>query len=1130
MKRPLLVNSFIIRLMKISFIQALLAVIFMGVSMAHSSSAQELLYRKINLQVENEQARKVLTEIERQVPVKFAYRPRTLPAGRKITLDAVDEPLVEVLGKVVRQLGITYEIIGQQIILQAPSSSSYAPEPLQPSPFKEFMADRNVSGKVTDEKGEGLPGVNILVKGTPTGTTTNLGGNFNLAVPDDNAILVFSFVGYIPWEVQVGSRSVVEVSLKVDEKALEEIVVVGYGTQKKVNLTGAITVADPAKLANRPITTSSQALQGLNGLYVNQNTAQPGNDQATIRIRGVGTLNDNNPLILVDGVSYPLLDVNPNEIESISVLKDAASTAVYGSRAANGVILIKTKGGKRGEGYRVSYNNYFGTEKVTKLPDVEWDPIKFMKYKNIALANEGKAREYTDAEIEEYEKGIPSDPNGYMYPRTNPYEIALQNGFIQEHNITVSGGGDRHNLALTLGALSQTGILKYDKSKANRYSIGLNGKVDVNKFLSIGGKISGVFRKYDEPQVTTNTYWQNAIFRTVPIFPTLIEDGRYGNTWLRSTGLNVWSNTLANLKEGQRDYVRTRLLTNVFADLKLPLNITYRVNLAANTYDYVQHVFRPYLTNTNPKTLANVIVNATAMGYRRYEKEINLTGFHTLDWNTQIAEKHNISALLGNSVETFSWEYFNAQKEGAMDNQLTDLDVFLMNPQVAGNSTKSALLSYFGRLNYNFDDKYLLEANFRYDGSSRFAKQHRWGLFPSFSLGWRLDRENFLKDVNWITNLKPRFSWGKIGNQQIALWSYINAVGLNQNYSFGTAETLGAATTAAADPSLSWETTTMSNLGFDISLFNGRLNTTIELYNKITDGILRPVNYSSQVGDLIGPITNVGSMSNKGLEVLVNHRNQKGDVSYEVEGSIAYNKNRVTNLNGQEIISGRYITKEGHPVQSYYIYEAEGIFQNENEIANHAFQNAATKPGFIKYKDQNGDNRVDARDRKVFHGVVPEVTYSFTLGAGYKGVQLMAFFQGVGKVYTYPQHNVSYPYYNGAGVTKEWLTDAWTPENPGAKLPILTTSTGNTLNFENSTFWLQNASYLRMKNIQLSYELPAGITQKLAMRNLKLFVNGQNLLTFTQMKNWDPEKDLTQDNIFAYPQVKTFTAGLNVTF
>ncbi len=1127
-------NKTAYKIMRLSILQLILAGAFVAVANARETAAQELLKTKVTIHLENVTLQKALSTIEAQTGVRFAYSRSLIPMKQQVSISADGQALERVLDRLFMGRNIEYQPVKDQIMLKRkrdkapePSSEVVAPSGMD---LAGYLVERAVKGRVLDEKGEGLPGVSIVLKGTRQGTVSDAEGRYELTLPDGETVLIFSFVGYLTQEVPVVNQTTLDILLKIDEKALEEIVVVGYGTQKKVNLTGAITVADPAKLANRPITTSSQALQGLNGLYVNQNTAQPGNDQATIRIRGVGTLNDNNPLVLIDGVSYPLLDINPNEIESISVLKDAASTAVYGSRAANGVILITTKAGKRGEGYKVSYNNYFGVEKVIKLPDVEWDPINFMKFKNIALANEGKSNEYTDAEIEEYEKGMLTDPNGYMYSRTNPYAIALQNGFIREHNITVSGGGDKHNLALTLGALNQEGILKYDKSKANRYSVGLNGKVDITSFLSIGGKISGVFRKYNEPQVTTNTYWQNAVFRTVPIFPAQIEDGRYGNTWLRSTGLNVWSNPLANLKEGNRDYVRTRLLANVFADLKLPLNITYRVNLAANNYDYVQHVFRPYLENINPKTLAPVIVNATTMGYRRYEKEINLTGFHTLDWNTQIAEKHNLSALLGNSVETFSWEYFNAQKEGSMDNQLTDLDVFLMNPQVAGNSTESAILSYFGRLNYNFDDKYLLEANFRYDGSSRFAADHRWGLFPSFSMGWRIDRENFLKDVRWITNLKPRFSWGKIGNQEIALWSYINSVGLNQNYSFGTTETLGAATTAAADPGLSWETTTMSNLGLDITLFNGQLNTTIELYNKITDGILRPVNYSSQVGDLIGPTTNVGSMSNKGIEVLIGHQNRKGEISYGIDGSLAYNKNKVTNLNGQEIISGRYITAEGHPVQSYYIYEAEGIFQSENEIADHAFQNAATRVGFLKYKDQNGDNRIDAKDRKIFPGVVPDFTYSFNLSVGYKGFQLYGFFQGVGNVYTYPQANISYPYYNGAGVTKEWLSDSWTPENPDARLPILTTSTGNTLNFENSTFWLQNASYLRLKNVQLSYELPVNMTQRLSMKNLKLFVNGQNLLTFTKMKNWDPEKNLTADNIFAYPQVKTFTAGINATF
>ncbi|MBK1438893.1 SusC/RagA family TonB-linked outer membrane protein [Parapedobacter sp. ISTM3] len=1106
------------RIMRISILIYSVLLSFSQLLLAGNSKSQTLS-KPVSVSMERQTLDEAIQLLGHIAKVDFAYDTKGL-GMETVWVSPADyqhEPLENVLAQLLAGTGIAYkeEVRGTVTL------------------YKQQQPGR-IAGRVTDGQGEPLAGATVKITELNRTTLTDGEGNFSISVQPGAYSVEVTYIAYGTQRkevtLQAGQQVEIGFVMRDAEGALSEVVVVGYGTQKKATLTGAITVADMDKLANRPITTTSQALQGMNGLYVNQNTGQPGNDQATIRIRGVGTLNNNDPLVLVDGISYPMIDINPNEIESISVLKDAASTAVYGSRAANGVILITTKAGKRGAGYKVDYNNYFGIEEAIQLPDVEFDPIKFMRYKNIALANEGKAPEYTDAEIAEYEQGMATDPHGYMYPRTNPYEIALKNGFMHEHNITVSGGGDKHNLALTLGALNQDGILKYDKSKASKYSLGLNGKVDVTDFLSIGAKLSGIYRKYDEPQITMGSYWDQAMFRTVPIYPVLIEDGRYGNTWLRSTGLNNWANPLARLREGSRDYVRTRILGNVFADLKLPQNITYRVNLAANTYDYIQHVFQPYLENVNPKTLVPFVASNTTRGYRRYEKELNLTGFHTLDWHTSIAGKHNVNVLLGNSVETFSWEYFNAQKDGSMDNQLTDMDVFLTNPSVAGNSTRSALLSYFGRLNYNFDEKYLLEVNFRSDGSSRFAKAHRWGLFPSFSVGWRMDKESFMQDIEWIDGLKPRFSWGKIGNQEIALWSYVNSVGLNQNYSFGNTESIGAAATAMADPELSWETTTMSNIGVDISLFKGRLNTTVEWYNKDADGILRPINYASQVGNMAGPTTNVGSVNNRGIEVILNYRDTKGAVSYEIGGSFAYNKNRVTNLNGQQIISGRYITTEGHPIQSYYIYEAEGIFQSEEEIANHAFQNAATRVGFLKYKDQNGDNVINADDRKIVHGVVPEYTYSFNLGAGYKGFQVLAFFQGVGKVFTYPQSNLAYPYYNGAGVTKEWLTDSWTPENPDARLPILTTSTGNTLNFENSTFWLQNAAYLRLKNLQVSYTIPTHLAQKMSMKAVRIFVNGQNLLTFTDMKITDPEKNLTQDNIFAYPQVKTYSAGVNITF
>ncbi|HLP71626.1 MAG TPA: TonB-dependent receptor [Bacteroidales bacterium] len=982
-----------------------------------------------------------------------------------------------------------------------------------------------VTGKVTDKNGAPLGGVTVLVKGTASGAITESDGSYSIVIPEGGTVLSFSFVGMTAQDIPIGSQSVINVTLQETSIGLDEVVVVGYGTQKKVNLTGSIATTDVKKLENRPMTNVSQALQGMNGLYVNQAGGQPGRDGATIRIRGVGTLNDNNPLVLIDGIAYSLSDINPNEIESISVLKDAASTAVYGSRAANGVILITTKKGKRNEAYKVDYNTYFGIEKPTYLPDVEWDPITYMQFKNQALQNEGKAIEYPQASIDEYNAGMDSNP--YFYPRSNWFDMILQNGKMQEHNLTISGGGANHNMSLTMGYLNQGGIIH--NINGNKYNLGLNAKVDINKFLSVGGRISGIYRKFNEPWNGMSSYWQG-VYRSLPIYPVRIEDGRWGNAWLRTAGHNNFMNPVERLEEGNNDFVQQRLLGNLFADLKLPFNIIYRVNAAVNKYDGKNQLFQPFVIQVNPKTLEEQQNTSYAQGFRQYNDNLNTTFFHTLEWSKKIAESHNLFLLLGNSYESFTSSFFSSQKQTALDNSLTDLDVFAQNPVVAGNSSKSALLSYFGRMNYSFQEKYLLEVNFRYDGSSRFARGNRWGFFPSFSLGWRLDQEQFMQNVGWITSLKPRFSWGRIGNQEIPLFAYVNSVNLGRDYTFGTTVFQGAAVTASSDPKISWETTTMTNLGFDAGFFDNKLSLTVELYNKDTRDILRPVNLPTQVGNWTGPTSNIGQVNNKGIEISTNFRNSWREINFEIGGDFAYNKNNVVNLNGQQIISGRYITAEGHPIDSYYIYEAIGFFQTDQEVSESPFQNVATKAGFIKYKDQNGDNKIDASDRVIVHGVVPEITYSFNMGVGYKGFDLSALFQGVGKIYTYPQHNISYPFYNGAGFTKEWETDAWTPDNPNAPLPIITTSTGNTLNFQNSTFWLQNASYLRLKNLQLGYTFAPSLINKLSMKQLKVFVNAQNMLTFSKMKKFDPEKNMKNDNIFEYPSIKILSFGLNVTF
>jgi TonB-linked SusC/RagA family outer membrane protein len=665
--------------------------------------------------------------------------------------------------------------------------------------------------------------------------------------------------------------------------------------------------------------------------------------------------------------------------------------------------------------------------------------------------------------------------------------------------------------------------------KDNAVELRDNKYRDINKWLSLGGRLSGVYRKYNEPWNGMSSYWQG-VYRSLPIYPVKIEDGRWGNAWLRTAGHNNFMNPVERLEEGNNDFVQQRLLANLFADVKLPFGVVYKVNAAINKYDAKNENFQPKMIQVNPKTLEEQQSTSFALGYRQYNDQLNTTLFHTLEWNRSFATIHNVQLLFGNSYESFVSSNFSAQKQTALDNTLTDLAVFAENPVVGGTSSKSALISYFGRVNYNLSEKYLLEVNFRYDGSSRFAQGHRWGFFPSFSLGWRLDKENFMKDISWVSNLKPRFSWGQIGNQEIALFSYTNSVNLGMDYTYGTSIKQGAAVTSSSDPDISWETTTMTNFGLDAAFFKDRLGITLDIYNKDTRDILRPVNLPSQVANWTGPMSNIGQVNNKGIEMTASYRGNIDKVSFEIGGDFAYNKNEVVNLNGQQIISGRYITSEGHPIDSYYVLHAIGIFQSDEEVAGSPFQNVATKAGFIKYEDVSGDNKINADDRVIVHGVVPELTYSFNAGLGYKGFDLSALFQGVGKIFTYPQHNISYPFYNGAGFTKDWETETWSLDNPNSKYPILTTSTGNTLNFDNSDFWLQNAAYLRLKNLQFGYTFPRQLTQRLSIKDLKVFVNGQNMLTFSKMKKFDPEKNMKNDNIFEYPSIKIFTVGLNVTF
>jgi TonB-linked SusC/RagA family outer membrane protein len=990
----------------------------------------------------------------------------------------------------------------------------------------------SISGKVLDSNTEeALIGATVKVTAdVTTGTIADTDGNFTLTVPSLPASIEVSLIGYKKQELDIYELGKpIVIYLVEDLNLLNEVVVIGYGTQKKVTLTGAISTLGAKELVNRPITNSTQALQGINGVYVNQIKGRPGADGATIRIRGVGTLNNNDPLVLVNGIEFPLSDINPNDIESISVLKDAASSAIYGNRAANGVVLVKTKTGSRSK-TQIEYSGYFGVQQATFYPDAVTNAVQYMEGKDLALANEGKPAEYGEALINEYKAG--TDPD--IYPNTDWFGVMYKkNAPIQEHNIRVSGGNDKVLYALSLGYLDQSGILL--NTWAKKYSLNANINASVTKRLDITANITGNYWNARESAYTADEGngeggIMGLLYRGLPMQVPYLSNGAYADQWVRVPGHNFFRNPYALSYEGFRKTNTLRNLVSLSAEYRFPFDIKYKITGAANFQHEDEKYAYPQILLEHPKThVLTPMGNIPSRGVRQYaRKGLNLTSFQTLSWD-KVIQRHDISALAGFSLESFDNGNFSAYNEGYLGNDLTELNAGSSAPAVNGTSSQSRLESFFGRLHYGYSDKYIAEVNFRYDGSSRFHKKNRWGFFPSFSGAWRINREDFLQHVSWLDNLKLRASWGKLGNQSISLFSYVDAIALGQNYSFNNTIAGGTAITQLSDPDITWETTNITNVGVDIGLFSNSLSLELDYFNKKTIDILQRVNVSAQVGNLTGPYKNIGSVANKGFEATINYQNKIGDLGYSIGGNVTYISNEVIDINGNIYYSGATVTQAGSPINAFYGKQVEGIFQTAEEVANHAKQNS--KPGDLKYRNiDDSDNIIDNNDRTVIGSSIPKYTYSFTLGATYKGLELILFFQGVQGVDTYADGNLAQPYRNGAGVAPEWLTDSWTPERPNARLPRLTTSRGYPINFETSDFWIKDASYLRLKNIQLSYDLPERWLKVLRISRVKVFVNAQNYLTFTKFRLGDPERQVTRSGIIDYPIAKTLTSGINLTF
>ncbi len=1080
----------------------------------------------ITLNKKNISLSAVLKEIEQQSGYNIFMDNSIIPTQDIITVNYKNATVEHVIKQLLTKYKVSYTIVDKNIILNKTEPSV---SPAKSANISPEVQERIVTGIVRNNKGEILKGVTIVEKDGVSSTISDDNGFFSIKVNGNAPLLFFSFVGYQGKEVPASSNNL-NIVLEENIEEVDEVVVVGYRAVKKELVNGSVATVQMADKEKQTITHASQALYGTSGVWINQAGAKPGSDGTTIRIRGVNTLSNSNPLVLLDGIEYNFSEIDPADIETITVLKDAAA-AIYGSKSSNGVILITSKKGAAGK-TKIDVRSHAGMQQASFLPDVVDDPILYMQMRNRAEANSGKtAITYTQEQIDEYRAGMATDPS--VYPASNWFDIALDNGWLQQHNARVSGGNNQYNFTVGGGYMHQKGVF-IANDDAKRYSFDVKVSAQATPRLKVSGGIIGNLREFNEVGYSTGTV-MNTIMRGLPIMSDYHRNNYYGSTWLYTPGRNNIENPRMQVEQGftYRDYQET--LTNLNLEYKLPFHITYHNTLGYRRVDHYSKDFLPQMYTVDPKTGDVRNFNGSAPRIKDWDslnKQFTLS--HRLVYEQQFGD-HNLHAMLGQDYQVNDARNFQAFNWGFYDNTLYELNALSdqTNAQATGSSSMDKLASVYSRLAYDYQQKYMVEGTFRYDGSSRFAPGNQWSFFPSLLVGWVISKENFFQS-NTINMLKFRASVGKLGNQAVSIGAYNSTVNISNsyNYSFGGMTTGGAAITALTDRNIQWESTLSYNAGLDIGIWH-KLNLTADYFYKRTFDILRPITIPGQIGGLTGPTVNLGKVDNKGWELGANFNDSKGDFQYGLNGSISYVKNKVVDINEQQVISGRYIIKEGYSINSYYLYDATGYYQTQDEIDNaKAVYGTRSKlrPGYIKYANHNDDNYIDDEDKIITGSTIPDYTYGFGARMGYKNLFLEAQFQGVSNVNVYPTANVALPFNNGAGVTEDWARESWTPNNPNAKLPLLTTVTDANENFINSTFWLRDASYLRMKNISLTYNLPTEWLKRLGGNKLSVYLSGQNLWTVSKFKMWDPELTTTKGDLYEYPNLKSYSVGLNLTF
>lgn len=1000
---------------------------------------------------------------------------------------------------------------------------------------------RQIRGVVTDERGEPVIGANVIEKGTVNGVITDIDGNFSLNV-SENAVLHISYIGYISQTIMVGNQELFQIILKEDYQSLEEVVVVGYGTQKKVNLTGAVSsIKFGQELENRPITNASQALAGkISGVWVSQNSGKPGDDGAQLRIRGWGTLNNSAPLVIIDGVEGGFDQINPNDIENISVLKDAASAAIYGSKAANGVVLVTTKMGGRNEKTQVNFSAYTGIQSLGRRYDLITNSAEVMSIGNQAYINEGKNPIYPDHLVQAFRNGT----DKYKYPNTDWFDTMFEPSMMYEANLSVKGGTEKSSSYLSVNYLNQDGMLP--NSQSYRYGIRANMEYDINSWFKVGGRFNYIRKVSDEPYDLARVF--ESLRETTPFISPYTRDGRFGSSEaINDEGIILYDNRnpMINASNGSRSTTADFMAANIFAQATITHDLNVKITWSStgnwNAYDKYNEPLFGY-TDSGIETMTKNYNREGLEMIREQKSSMNNNLYATLNYDKTFGYMHNLSAVAGLQTEDYQLKSVRSRRTDPPKAGLSEVDAGTSGIQGNGNMVGLRMFSYFGRVNYAFAQKYLFEANFRADASSRFKKENRWGYFPGFSAGWRLNEENFIKNLDLFSNLKLRVSWGQLGNQYASnsdgemFWPYLTVINQSNelSYSYDGNFAPGAAVTAMVDEDITWETTSTLDVGLDIGLLNNKLNMEIDYFYKKTSDIIVQLPIPLILGGVKAPYENVGEMLNKGVEFTINYGNNvmdKDRLGFDAGFNVTYVDNEVTKFRGGESPDQLYLIREGYSYKTLYGYKVTGIYQTDEEALEHMYANGfKPKAGYLKFEDVNQDGKLGYEDKQELGRTIPKIMYGLNTNLRYKNFDLNLLFQGIGGANLYTQSEYTILDYERQTVTKKWR-DAWTAENPHTKIPGL--KFNSTWDNSENSFWVHRADFLKLKNIQLGYMVPHNILSKWNLSKLYLYANAQNVFTLMMHKGYegfDPERASDGNGQGLYPSARIISFGLNLTF